>query len=163
VVYFGEESDCSMKHPFIAWLLGVLFYGCLATLLAASPADTHVLVTSPDHPRTFWTSGNEQVDRYVKWNADAQTLEGHVTYGTPSYAANWWNPVNYDSFKVRFPAVHLDSREGRLYLLDAHKHRVTIGHLQADAFGHRVELEKNVDLEMQRRNGHLDAALVTTP
>jgi len=152
-----------MKHPFIAWLVGMLLYGCLAMVLAASPADTRILVTSPDHPRTFWTNGNEQVDHYVQWNADANALEGHVTYGTPSYAANWWNPVDYDSFKVRFPAVRLDSREGRLYLLDAHKHQVTIGHLQPGVFGQRVELEKNVDLDLHRHNGHLVAALVTTP
>jgi hypothetical protein len=152
-----------MRHPFIAWLLGVVFYGCLATLLAAAPADTRVLVTSPDHPRTFWTGGWEPVTHYVQWNEDLGALEGHVTYGTPSYAANWWNPVYYDSFKVKFPGVRLDAKEGRLYVLDAHKHQVTIGHLQPGVFGDRVELEKNVDLDMQRHNGHLDAALVATP
>jgi hypothetical protein len=153
-----------MKHPFIAWLVGVLLYGCLGLVLAASPADAHVLVTSPDHPRTFWTGGYDQLDHYVQWNANTDALEGHVSYGTPSYSSDWtWNPAYSDSFKVRFPAVHLDSREGRLYLLDSHKHQVTIGHLQPGVFGQRVELEKNVDLDMRRHDGHLDAALVATP
>jgi hypothetical protein len=152
-----------MRHPFIAWLLGVILYGCLATLLAAAPEDAQVLTTSPDHPRTFWTGGWEQVDHYTQWNSDTGSLEAHVTYGTPSYASTWWNPAYYDSFKVRFPNVRLDAREGRLYLLDSHRHEVTIGHLQPGVFGPRVELEKHVDLAMHRHNGHLDAALVTTP
>ena len=150
-----------MKHPFIAWLVGVLVYGCLATVLAAAPVDTRVLTTSPDHPRTFWTSGREQVDHYVQWNADAGALEGHVTYGTASYTGSWWNPAYYDSFKVQFPNVRLNTQEGRLYLLDSRKREVTIGYLQPGVFGQRVELEKNVDLSMHRHDGHLDAALVT--
>ncbi len=150
-----------MKHPFFLWLIGVIFYGCLALVLAASPTDTRILTTSPDHPRTFWTSGWEMMDHYTNWNADAGALEAHVTYGAPSADTNWWNPVYSDSFKVKFPKVHLDAREGRLYLLDSHKHQVTIGHLQPGVFGDRVELEKNVDLSTHRHNGHLDAALVT--
>lgn len=152
-----------MKHPFVAWLVGVLFYGCLALVLAASPADTHILVASPDHPRTFWTGGWEQVDHYAKWNAEENALEAHVTYGAPSYASTWWNPVYYDSFKVRFPNVRLNAPEGRLYIVAPHHREVTIGHLQSGVFGPRVELEKNVDLDLHRHNGHLDAALVTTP
>jgi len=101
-----------MKHPFIAWLLSVLLYGCLSLVLAASPADSRVLTTSPDHPRTFWTSGFEERDKYVQWNADAGALEAHVVYGTPSYTDSW-NPALYDHFKASFPNVHLDARAGR--------------------------------------------------
>ena len=152
-----------MKHPLIAWLLGVLLYGCLATVLAATPAaDSRVLTTSPDHPRTFWTSGFEERDKYVQWNADAGALEAHVVYGTPSYTDSW-NPALYDHFKASFPNVHLDARAGRLYLFGQHKHEVTIGHLEPGVIGNRVELEKNVDLDVRRHDGHLDAALVATP
>ncbi len=152
-----------MKHPFIAGFLGAVFYVGVTAVLAAAPVNGQVLTTSPDHPRTFFTSGREQVDHYVQWNADAGALEGHVTYGTPSLDANWWNPAYYDSFKVHFPNVRLDAQEGRLYVIDSRKHQVTIGHMQPGVFGQRVELERNVDLSMHRHDGRLDAALVAGP
>lgn len=151
-----------MKHRILLSLLGLFIYVGFVTALAAAPTDSRVLVTSPDHPRTFWTSGFEEHDKYVQWNADADALEAHVVYGTPSYTDSW-NPALYDHFQARFPNVHLNAAEGRLYVVGPHHSEVTIGHLQPGVFGNRVELEKNVDLSMHRHNGHLDAALVTAP
>ena len=154
-------TTLGLHHRILACLLAVLIYALLATLLAAAP-ESRVLLASPDHPRTFWTNPFDQVDHYVQWNSSAGRLEGYVAYGDPS-RANWWNPVLYDSFKVQFPGVHLDAKEGRLFVLDAHRRQITIGHLQPGVFGPRVELEKNVDLDTHRKNGHLYAALVTAP
>jgi hypothetical protein len=148
-----------MKHCVAAGFLGVVFYVVLTTVLAAEPVDSRVLATSPDHPRTFWTGGFEERDRYVVWNATEGALEAHVVYGVPSYTDSW-NPVLYDHFKARFPGVHLDARRGRLYVLEGRGREVTIGHLEPGVYGTRVELEKSVDLLVHRHDGHLDAALV---
>jgi hypothetical protein len=69
--------------------------------------------------------------------------------------------VDYDSIKVRFPAVHLDARIQRLYFLTAHKHQITVGRIESGAFGNRVVLKTHISFDAHRHRSHLDAALVS--
>ena len=153
-------TTLGLHHRLIAGLLGLIIY-CLVMVLAAAD-EGGVILASPDHPRTWWTGDWDQFDHYVQWNSALGKLEGHVSFGDLA-SSDWANPMLYESFKVTFPGVHLNAREGRLYLLDRHKRQLTIGHLEPGVYGSRVELEPNVDLSTHRHNGHLDAALVKAP
>ncbi len=149
-----------LHHRILVCCLTAFLYVVLATMIRGAP-ESHVLVASPDHPRTFWTSGWDENTHYVQWNSAANALEAHVVYSAPGYMDNW-NPVLYDQFKARFPGVHLDAKQARLYLVGPHKHQVTIGHLEPGVYGDRVQLEKDIGLEdASAMMGHLDAALVT--
>jgi hypothetical protein len=148
-----------MKHRVLACFLGIAVWGTVTTA-AGEVACPRALLTSPDHPRTFWTSQFDEIDRYLQWNPVERVLEGTVDYGLPSRPAPS-DPVDYDSIKVRFPAVHLDSRDQRLYFLTAHKHQITVGRIESGAFGNRVVLKTHISFDAHRHRGHLDAALVS--
>jgi len=137
-------------------------HGISTTTTAASTttsAEPHVLLASPDHPRTWWSNQFDKYDQYLEWSDTDRTLTGKVVYAVPSYESSW-NPVLYDSFKVTFPSVRFDAPTNRLYYTDSHRREVTVGHLESGVFGKRVELEKGIELDAHRVNGALNAAIV---
>jgi hypothetical protein len=115
-------------------------------------------IVSPDHPATWEVGFNDKVAQRLRWSESEGGLLLDVTYSLITYT-DTIPPSDFKTYTVAFPGVSMDG-DGRLFVLDNHKHKIIIGSRTGGPFGTQVALNRSVELSAHRRNGRLNAMLV---
>ena len=148
----GVRLSKSGPFEFMAWMVLALF----AFIVQARAAPIHL--ESPDHPPAWYDRTSEKVSQDLTWDASRQLLVLSVAYSyEPTVRQR--DPLSYDTFRLSFPAVHLDQSAGGLFFTGEHGERIEIGRLRPGLFHSHVVLNPGIEAVVRRDPSVLSAAL----
>ena len=157
-----REAETIPGKPMKLLKFLVVIAGGILTQLPCLAGQPDFCITSPDRPAVWYNRTGDKLSQYLEWNQAKDQLVAHVAYANVGNTPAVWRDQSYiDTFKLAFPTVHLDSSRNRLYVADR-GHRNNIGHLEPGVFGIRVVLNSNLELFAHRRDGVVNASILST-
>ncbi len=140
-------------------LLLVIVVGLISNVPGRA-GEPSLSIASPDHPAVWYNRSGEKLSQYLEWICSKEQLVLHVAYANVGNTSAVWRNQSYvDAYELSFPTVRLDRSNNRLYVVSKHGHESSIGHVESGAFGHRVVLDRRVELSAHRQNGVIKAAI----
>lgn len=116
-------------------------------------------ITSPDHPAIWYNASGTKVSQDLMWDAHKQQLVLRLAYDQVEFTPQN-DQTYYDTFRLWFPTVQLDSSTNRLYFRTDDGRRVDIGHIEPGIMGIKAVLNDRFQLSAHRQDGRIEAKII---
>jgi hypothetical protein len=118
-----------------------------------------VVLTSPDHARTF--AFGEMVCHQLYVDPTNRELAARITFSNLPYAGDREPRVD-EPFNFRFPGTHVDLATRTIVVRARHGRQITVARFQGDPTNGRVDLEPGAKVYLLKESGHVTAVLTAT-
>jgi len=136
-----------------AVLLAIMF-GSVAPALGGE-----IVITSPDHARTF--AYGEMISHQLYVDPASGVLTAHITFSNLPYASDN-DPRSDESFDFRFPGVRID-RGNQAILASARRgERIAVARIQGGSVCASVELSAGAKIHLLKESGRVTVVLTAT-
>ena len=118
-----------------------------------------VVLTSPDHARTF--AYGEMVWHQLYVDPTNHALAARITFSNLPYAGDREPRVD-EPFDFRFPGTHVDLATRTIFVCARHGRQITVARFQGDPTNGWVDLEPGAKIYLLKESGHVTAVLTAT-
>lgn len=118
-----------------------------------------VVLTSPDHARTF--AYGEMVWRQLYFDSTNHALTARITFSNLPFVGDQEPRVD-EPFDFRFPTVQVDSANRRLFLRGRSGERITVARFHGDPANGWVDLGPGAKIYLLKESGRVTAVLTVT-
>src|SRR6266404_144576 len=118
-----------------------------------------VVLTSPDHARTF--AYGEMIWHQPYVDPTNHELAARIKFSNLPYAGNGEPRVD-EPFDFRFPGTHVDLTTRTIFVRARHGRQITVARFQGDPTNGRVDLEPGAKIYLLKESGHVTAVLTAT-
>jgi hypothetical protein len=118
-----------------------------------------IVITSPDHARTF--AYGEMIWRQVYRDPTSGVLTARITFSNLPYVSDN-DPRSDESFDFRFPGVRPDRINHFLLASDRHGEQIPVARIQGSPTGGTLELAAGAKIYLLKESGRVTALLTAT-
>jgi hypothetical protein len=136
--------------------------GILLAILLSSTASafgSEIVITSPDHPRTF--AYGEMIWHQLYVDPTNHVLTARITFSNLPYVSDH-NPRVDEPFDFRFPGSQTDRTNHALWARTGHGEQITIARFQGDPACGSVDLAAGTKIYLLKETGRVTAVLTAT-
>ena len=133
----------------------------MAILLGAmtSVCGSEVVLTSPDHARTF--AYGEMVWHQLTFDPRTHALTARITFSNLPYAGSP-EAREDEAFDFGFPGTHADLTARTIFVRDRHGKQIIIARFQGNPAQGWIDLTSEAKMFLIKKSGHVTAVLTAT-
>jgi hypothetical protein len=135
-------------------ILLAMFLGAMASAFGGE-----IVITSPDHPRTFVYG--EMISHQLYVDPTTDVLTARITFSNLPYVSDREPRVD-ESFDFRFPGLHTDRMNHRLLARAHHGEQIAVARIQGDSACGSVDLAAGAKIYLLKESGRVTAILTAT-
>jgi hypothetical protein len=129
-------------------------FGSVAPMLGGE-----IVITSPDHGRTF--SYGEMISHQLYVDPASGVLTARITFSNLPYASDN-DPRSDESFDFRFPGVRADRTDHALSARARGGEQIVVARIQGSFTGGSVDLAAGAKIYLLKESGRVTAVLTAT-
>lgn len=137
--------------------LAVFLALILGSIAPVSVAE--IVITSPDHARTF--AYGEMIWRQLYVDPTNGVLTARITFSNLPYAGDN-DPRADESFNFRFPGVQADRTHQALWARARHGEQIAVARIQGGSICRSVDLGAGAKIYLLKESGRVTAVLTAT-
>ena len=118
-----------------------------------------IVITSPDHARTF--AYGEMIWQQLYVDPTNGILTARITFSNLPYVSDD-NPRSDESFDFRFPGIRADRINRVLSARTRHGEQIAVGRIQGGSTCESVDLAAGARIYLLKESGHVTAVLSAT-
>ena len=118
-----------------------------------------IVITSPDHARTF--AYGEMIWRQLYVDPASGVLTARITFSNLPYVSGS-DPRSDESFNFRFPGVRADRTNQALFARARHGEQIAVAQIRGSSPGGSVELAAGAKIYLLKESGRVTAVLTAT-
>jgi hypothetical protein len=118
-----------------------------------------IVITSPDHARTF--AYGEMIGRQVYLDPASGVLTARITFSNLPYASDD-DPRSDESFDFRFPGVRVDRTKQAVFARARHGKQIAVAQIRGSPTCGSVNLAAGAKIYLLKESGRVTAILTAT-
>ena len=118
-----------------------------------------IVITSPDHARTF--AYGEMIWHQLSVDPSNHVLTARITFSNLPYVSDN-DPRVDEPFDFRFPGLHLDRTNHALLAHPRHGEQIAVARFQGDSTSGSVDLAEGAKIYLLKESGRVTAVLTAT-